>query len=389
MILFRLAFRNIKAAGLRTWLNTFVISLTFFAIIFLQGMYNGMYEQMVRVRIDDELGHGQYWHKNYDPFDPLTLEESHAPLPSAIQPYIQKKEAVPVLMVPAAIYPQGRLQSVVLKGIPSNQTILKLPTSEMQSSMQEIIPIMMGERMAKQTDLAIGDTVTARWRTNDGAFDALELELAHIFKTDVPAVDFGQIWLPLEHLQQMFDVSDHATIIIMQQEAGKQQINIQWDFHSLETLLADTKQFVQSKNAGGSIFFSLLLFLAMIAILDTQALSIFKRRKEIGTLMALGMTPEKVLGLFTLEGVMQGFFAAFVTAIWGGPIFWYMNKYGIRFSVSGDQYGLALSEILYPAYTFNLFAGAFMFVMVLLVIVSYWPVRHISRLLPSDALRGR
>lgn len=390
MILLRLAFRNVIAAGMRTWLNTFILGLTIFAMILMQGLYEGMYQQMSQSRIDDELGNGQFWHQNYDPYDPLTLEESHSIPSETLRQLIDRKEAAPVLIVPAAIYPKGRIQSVVLKGIPADQEVLKIPTSMMdEAELENVIPIMIGRRMAKQTNLSIGDTVTARWRTKDGAFDALDLLVTHIFETTVPAVDNGQIWLPLKQLQQMYQTRDHVTMVIMKYELGEQEADVIWRYQSLDQLLTDTKNFVASKSSGGRIFYGLLLFLAMVAIFDTQALSIFKRKKEIGTLVALGMTPRKVLGLFTLEGLLQGILAALAAFILGGPIFWYVAAHGITFSVSGEEYGIALSATLYPTYSMDLIVGTLIFVMVILIVVSYWPARHISRLLPSEALRGR
>ena len=135
--------------------------------------------------------------------------------------------------------------------------------------------------------------------------------------------------------------------------------------------------------------YGLLLFLAMIAIFDTQALAIFKRKKEIGTFMALGMTPGMVLKIFLCEGLLQGILASLVTLIYGIPILWYLSENGIVFPTSGEQYGLALSNILYPTYSLQLVVGTFMIVMIILLIVSYWPARHITKLLPSNALRGR
>ena len=43
----------------------------------------------------------------------------------------------------------------------------------------------------------------------------------------------------------------------------------------------------------------------MLAIFDTQVLSIFRRQKEIGTYVALGMTRKQVVALFTVEGAMH------------------------------------------------------------------------------------
>src|SRR5581483_8234130 len=74
-----------------------------------------------------------------------------------------------------------------------------------------------------------------------------------------------------------------------------------WNFKDLDFLLADVHAMIRAKEAGASIIYVILLFLAMLAILDTQLLSIFYRKKEIGTMMALGLTRGSVIRLFTLE----------------------------------------------------------------------------------------
>ena len=73
MIIPKLAMRNILGAGLRTWLDVFVLSFAFVAIIWTQGLYVGMGEQIVHAMVEAEIGGGQYWHKHYDPYDPLSL----------------------------------------------------------------------------------------------------------------------------------------------------------------------------------------------------------------------------------------------------------------------------------------------------------------------------
>ncbi len=44
-----------------------------------------------------------------------------------------------------------------------------------------------------------------------------------------------------------------------------------------------------------------LLMGMLLAIFDTQVLAAFRRRREMGTLMALGMLRSQIIGLFTLE----------------------------------------------------------------------------------------
>ncbi|MFP3472419.1 FtsX-like permease family protein, partial [Micrococcus sp. SIMBA_144] len=75
-----------------------------------------------------------------------------------------------------------------------------------------------------------------------------------------------------------------------------------WNFIPKETLLEDINKLIASKKISGSIMYLLLLAIALLAIFDTQVLSVFRRQKEIGTYIAMGMTRLQVVGLFTVEG---------------------------------------------------------------------------------------
>ena len=63
-----------------------------------------------------------------------------------------------------------------------------------------------------------------------------------------------------------------------------------WTYRSKTTLLKNFKDLIDQKKASQSVIFGLLLAIALLAIFDTQILSIFRRQKEIGTYIALGMT---------------------------------------------------------------------------------------------------
>ncbi|HQO51147.1 MAG TPA: hypothetical protein PK939_12000, partial [Bacteroidales bacterium] len=78
---FTLAWRNLIGAGLRTWLNVIVLSFTFVIIIWLKGILSGWDQQAKNDMKDWEIAGGQWWHDAYDPFDPLSLESSHAVVP--------------------------------------------------------------------------------------------------------------------------------------------------------------------------------------------------------------------------------------------------------------------------------------------------------------------
>jgi ABC-type antimicrobial peptide transport system permease subunit len=166
-----------------------------------------------------------------------------------------------------------------------------------------------------------------------------------------------------------------------------------WTFRGLDYLLKDIKSLVQAKTIGASILYVILLFLAMLAIFDTQVLAIFKRRKEIGTIMALGFSRVKVIELFTFEGAMNGILAAVFGAVYGIPLLAYTAIHG--FGLPGNQgdsfssFGFAISEKLYPTYSARLVLGTIILILMITTVVSFLPTRKIARLKPTDALRGK
>jgi ABC-type lipoprotein release transport system permease subunit len=240
------------------------------------------------------------------------------------------------------------------------------------------------------TGIDVGDYVTVRWRDINGMFDATDIQIVTRMNTTNPAMDNNQIWLPLDKLRDMLQAPGSATIVI----AGKDLTALPdgdetWIFHSQDELLTDITDMIEAKSVGVSIFYILLLAMALLAIFDTQMLSIFRRRKEMGTLMALGMSRPNVIGLFTLEGGLHGFLALAVGAVYGIPFLAWQAKYGFPLPDVTDDFGMAIGSALYPSYGIKLLTITTLLVLVTVTFVSFLPTRKISKLKPTDALRGK
>jgi putative ABC transport system permease protein len=387
MIILRLAIRTLRGAGIRTWLNAIALSFAFVAIIFGQGMLQGMNKQAEDASTAFEFAGGQYWQKNYDPYDPLTLEDAHAPVPAALESLAAAGRAAPILVVAGSIYPQGRIKPVMLKGIDPGQKILALPTAALGDTAEEL-PILIGSRTAASTGLAVGDQVTMQWRDVDGAFDARDGRVVAIMNTSVGTVDLGQVWVPLGTLRGLAGMEGEATIVTVAEGLRYAPTVEGWNFRTPAYLLSDLRQMVQSKTIGQSIMFTVLFLLAMLAIFDTQVLSVFRRRREIGMLVALGMTRAQVIVLFTLEGALLSILAAVLGLVYGGPLFYLLGRYGFSMP-GGDSWGFSLGDRLYPTFTVGLILGTTVLVFLVTTFVSWLPTRKIAKLKPTDALAGR
>jgi len=154
-------------------------------------------------------------------------------------------------------------------------------------------------------------------------------------------------------------------------------------------LLVEFDRIIKQKTLGGIILYIILLSLAMLAIFDTQVLSIFRRQKEIGTHMALGMTRGQVVRLFTLEGSMHAVLAVGVAAIYGIPFLYLQAVHGFSIPLASGDYGLAIAERIFPVYGLGLIIGTILLVFLTATIVSFLPARKIARMRPTDAIRGK
>jgi len=387
MLAIKLAFRNLMGAGLRTWLNVVVLSFAFVLIIFYNGMMDGWNRQARNDTQDWEIGNGQFWSPAYDKFDPYTIADSHTEISDEVQQLIKEDKVTPILIRQVTIYPQGRLMGALLKGVDPNQQILELPAADIQNSQNKYAAII-GEEMAKTTKLKVGDQLLVRWRDKNGTFDALDIEIVSIFSCNVPHVENGTIYMNIEVVQEMTDLQNQATMLITNRDYENTKLD-GWKFKDLDFLLAEFNRIIESKKSGGMVLQAILLLLALLAVFDTQVLSIFRRQKEIGTYIALGLTRTKIVGIFTVEGAAHSILAAIVGAIYGIPLFIYLSKVGIYYGDIAKSSGLTMAETLYPYYSAGLIITSVIIVIISSTIVSYLPAHKISKMNPTQALKGK
>ena len=390
-MLFKIAIKNLLGAKLRTWLNVFVTALSFFMIILFSAMYDGMREHAKQVTIDTEIAGGAYWHPEYDPMDPMTFEDAHSIIPRDLKLLVDQKKAVPVLVSQASIYPGGRIMPVIMKGITPEQNIVNMPTQMLFGHEELTIPVLIGRSMAKDANLEVGDAFTIRWLDADRTYDADEGTVVHIMDTENFKLDMGHIWVPLKKAQTMLAMEEEATYVTYAEGLSVVKNKHDWIPRDVKYLIRDMEALIEADEPNAAIMYIILLCFAAMGIFNAQVLSIFRRGREIGTLMALGMTRTRVVGLFTLEGGLNAFLAAIMTVILFGPLLWYFGNNGIWLGVdySDGAMGIIVEKYLIPVYSVGLVVTTTIIVSIIVLIVSYLPSRRIARMKPTDALRGK
>lgn len=126
----------------------------------------------------------------------------------------------------------------------------------------------------------------------------------------------------------------------------------------------------------------ILISIVLISVLNVMVMSVYERIKEIGTIAAMGTTPNTITKLFLTEGLMLGIFGAIVGSLLSYIFVFVINTIGITFSF-GRQSDLTLN----PSLSINEVLVVSIIVIIISLIASISPARKAAKLNPVDALR--
>ncbi|MCF8720826.1 ABC transporter permease [Nitrospina gracilis] len=386
-MILNMAFKNFIRQGMRAWLNVLVTALILIAVVFALSLLNGFQAQALRNMASTDVAGGHYRVPGFDILEPTEWEDLTLPVPDKLArlPHSDKAE---VLVQQGQLFPNRRLFPVQLRGVEVEQTLLELPLEPLRRENPEvgpIIPVILGTKMAEEAHLSVGDTVVLKWRDRHGAVDALDVRVVDVVPLINPRIDEGVVWMRLDHLRTITDRPNEVTWVAVKEPVGS---IAGFEFQSVDALMSDLLTLLRHDRRNTRILWIILISLAAISVFNTQILSVFKRQKEIGTLMALGMTPERVVRLFTLEGSFAALLALVVAVILGVPFFiWFQ---GVGFDVSHlSETGFPVREkIFLDIRPWEVIISTLVTVSIVIA-VAWAPVKKIVRLDPTQALRGR
>ncbi|MBT4259845.1 MAG: FtsX-like permease family protein [Nitrospina sp.] len=382
-----IAKKNFSRQGLRASLNVLVTALSIIALIFMLSLLNGFQAQATRNVINTDIGGGHYRAPGFDILSPSKWEDYTVKVPDTLL-RLHNKDKAEVLVVQGQLYPNRRLYPVQIRGISMEQSLLQLPLDNLKTfsaNFDDLIPVVVGAKMAKKAHLHKGDTLTLKWRDRSGAVDAKDIIIIDVGDILNPRVDEGVVWLRLDHLRLMTDRKNEVSWVAVKHYIG---LISEFEFQPVEFLMSDLLALWRQDRMNSKILWAILMTLVCISVFNTQMLNIFKRQKEIGTLMALGMDSQRIVRIFTLEGCLAAIWALVVALLLGLPFFiWFQ---GVGFDVSHlSESTLPIRETIYPDYQPMEIIYSLIIVFILIVASSWFPVKKITRLDPTMALRGK
>jgi len=279
-------------------------------------------------------------------------------------------------------------------------------------------PIVIGEGVARQLRVALGDELVVFLEASDGSLGNDLLEIVGVVRTGNTRVDRMSVYMHLGDAQVVTALEGQVHEIAIRTDdldsARETAVRIADELGVLSTappnasearddrvLVRPWQEIVPSIDqilllVRRSYWF-LYLFIYLVAgvgILNTQRMSALERRREFGVMLAIGMQPRRMFRTLSVETAVLGLVGAGIGAVLGGGLAWYHATQGLDISrFTGDTgfsymgvafserifFELSLSGILTPIVVMALFA----------MLCGLWPAIRAARTDPVPALSGR
>jgi ABC-type lipoprotein release transport system permease subunit len=404
-MLIALAWRNLWRRPQRTLLTLTSIALVTALLVFMLSFQQGVYGAMKEATLRMFDGYAQLQPRGWA--DDPTLDRA-IDRPAVL---VREAEDLPGVGVAAervntyAILAHGpRSYGAAVVGVDPGR---ERRVSSMPSLIREgrfLKPgdsdaAVLGDTLARNLDLKVGDEVTMLGEGRDGSVAADVLHVVGLYHSGIPELDRSIMEIPLSRAQQTFGMEGAVTTIALSgpslasvDEAvpalrvlGRRTGVAVRDWAALEPAVHET---IDLKYAGSMLFYVTLVVVTAFILLNTLLMSVLERTREFAVLLALGMRPGQIGAMVWLELLGLALLGCLIGLVIGGSLVLWLEAVGVVFPVDPKllaQYGIP--SRLYPTLTLTSATFGPLALIAAVTVGGVAPYLRVMGLLPAMATR--
>ena len=408
-LLLSMAWRNIWRSPWRSGVVVGAMALGVWAGIFMMGLAQGVNDTRTANALDDYIGHAQITDSSFidnqevqaiiaDPHSWTDALDAHP----EVESWSERLLITAVMQSGAASAPVQ-----VLAVDPEREAQVFKAPRRMHEGAFDSTGITLGLKLAEQLGAGLGDRVVLTFQDLRGEIHSSLYQVSGIYDGISNLVEGIQVYVPLAELApELLGTSDSLSQPMVAHQIHFRVRNLD----SLDQTVGELTAAVA--NPGSSVLRtwraispdlryadevlaqSLLLFMAVIlfamafGILNTMLMAILERTRELGMLMAIGMTRRKVFRLVVLETLLLSFAGLPLGLLLGHLTIAVTSRTGI--SLTGVEKGMAelgLQSTIYPVPVPEYFLPVALLVAVLGLLSSLYPARKALKLNPIESMR--
>jgi ABC-type lipoprotein release transport system permease subunit len=401
-IVFRLAWRNLWRNYRRTLIMLAAIVVGVWAMIFMTALMRGMVDDMVKDGVSVLPGHVQIHHPDFR--DDPTITNVIPPPQGELLEALNRPEVVAWatrVRVPAVISSERDTRGVTLVGIePERERDISFVAEDVSEGRflesRDDRGLVVGRKLVEKLETGLGKRVVVMSQDQENEIADRGFRIVGIFDSKLAQYEEGYVFGGEGAIQDLLGVGNSISevailgadyrdvdgLLGLVKNAANSEVEV-LPWNELDTYLGSMLAVMD----GFVVVWIVVVFLALsFGLVNTLVMAVFERVREIGLMLALGMTPRNILSQIVAESILLlviglaiGNLAAWATV---EPL-----KDGIDVSIVGEgmeYFGAA--SMLYPALYLEDVILANAIVIVLGFLASLSPAWRASRYDPVRAI---
>ncbi len=403
MMLLKISWRNVWRSKLRSSVIMGAIALGMWGGIFTLSLMFGMTEQRFNDSTRTEISHIQIHQAQF-----ADNHEAKYIIPDGGQVLADIRGQAEVKFAAGRSVAMGMASSaaagtgVTISGVSPNDEmqLTDLHTKIIDGKYFEGVkknPVIIGERLAKKLKVKLRSKIVLTFQNRDGVITAGAFRIAGVFKTVNSRFDEGQVFVRADDLAALTgtdgDIHQIALLVKDRRIIDDLAASLQAHYPALKVeTWADIEPSLammdKMMNSTLYIFMGIILFAILFGIVNTMLMAILERFRELGMLMAVGMSKPNIFFMIVLETIFLAITGGMVglAAAWS-TIEYFANK-GINLSLLAEgMASFGMSEILYPYLALEYYPILALMVLVTAIVAAIYPAVKALKLNPATAIR--
>lgn len=401
-----ISWRNVWRNRLRSVVIILAITVGLTGGIFTVALYNGMTEQKLRTAVDTQTAHLQVhapmFRKNKD--IRLYLSNTNE-IVSSLKAHEQVKAVATRLVATGMLASSNANSGVQLNGIdPEKETAIStIYRSIVEGDYFETKKrnqILISTRTAKKLKVGMNDKVVITLQDINGDIVGAALRVSGIFRTTHSMFDEANVFVRKQDLERILSMSGIVNEITVRaddiEEVAALQQSLQSEFPADVAEIQSWREiqpelaYINDATWQMNYLVLMVILLALaFGILNTMLMAIFERVKEIGVLMAVGMSKPRIFWMIILETVFLSLTGAVCGMVISAWLVYATGRSGINLSMFAEGLeSFGISSIIYPELEPPFYGRLAVMVIVAALISALYPAIKALRLRPVEAIHG-
>ena len=400
-MLLALAWKNIWRNKVRSAVVITAIAIGLWAGVFASAFVVGMMNQKVDSVISLEMSHFQVHHPNFrDEMLPKYTISNSAEIIHKLDNNKSVKDHSPRVVAMPMINSSNYSGMLKVTGINPEKEKLVTDLHEylIEGKYFEGVkrnPILISKKTAEKYKIKLRSKVVLTVQDKLGEITAGAFRVVGIYNSNNGLYDEMNAFVRIPDLQKLLDVDEeiHEIAVLLNDHDLAESTALQYqeehpelEIKSWMDIASGMRFMVEAMDVYTFFIVGIILFALLFSIINTMLMAVLERVREIGMLMAVGMSKLRVFKMIMLETV-------FLSLI-GGPLglllAWicirYFGKNGINLGdASYSDYGFA--NLVFPQLDMMSYINITFMVLGMAILAAIYPAIKAINLIPVEAIR--